>query len=292
MTKDIRKRLGYSEHVEVVGRFSTIAAEKAVVVVVTSLAIHQICQIMFRKTDGSIFVQTPYFRKRSGIVAHFNEPEGISGSRTYHYQDSGKVTSHLVKLSHHPDGRVHFSQDGKVRTEIIRQSFPLAESIGPVFELHAFFLGGFQTITWAEKNRAYLPFVITNGLPFGVTVTGQWRRKEDLLNNSFPAGGSIGPISEIVSRKTGMKGVAYFLAQPSGFPLRDHVLMIECAPAALPSGVDRETVILMGGWDPTEIKDGEAPRKQTGFLSAMYPVESPEELSSRIGTIDLGLPSK
>jgi hypothetical protein len=48
----------------------------------------------------------------------------------------GKVTSHLVKYSHHPDGRAHFSQDGKILTAIKRQSIALDRQNGHMFTLY------------------------------------------------------------------------------------------------------------------------------------------------------------
>jgi hypothetical protein len=45
------------------------------------------------------------------------------------------VTSHLVKYSHHPDGRAHFSQTGKIFTEIKKQSIALETQHGHMFSL-------------------------------------------------------------------------------------------------------------------------------------------------------------
>jgi len=80
--------------------------------------------------DGSLFVSTPYFGTGSGIVTRASI--GSGSPYTISLRQGGSVTSHLVKLSHHPNGRVHFSQTGKVKTEIIRQSFRLVDSIGGV----------------------------------------------------------------------------------------------------------------------------------------------------------------
>lgn len=83
-----------------------------------------------------------------------------------------------------------------------------------------------------------------------------------------------------MSRKTGQRGVAFFLGQPAGFPFQEHVLMIECASPPMPETVDRETLVMMGGWEKPDV---------TGrpFLLATYPVESPTELARVIGSIDL-----
>ena len=43
------------------GRLRFIAASRAVVVVSTSLAHYKVCQIVFSRRDGSVFVTFPYF---------------------------------------------------------------------------------------------------------------------------------------------------------------------------------------------------------------------------------------
>src|SRR3954463_1182243 len=127
-------------------RLRFITHPKAVVTVETSQGIYQICHLMFAK-DGSIFVQFPYFKHTTGLVSKISfEPTLISPTR-FDLKDGGKVSSHLVKYSHHPDGRVHFSQDGKVRTEIQRTSFRLDGPIGRIFQMSAYDLRGFKTIT-------------------------------------------------------------------------------------------------------------------------------------------------
>jgi hypothetical protein len=50
-------------------------------------------------------------------------------------EDGGKVTSHLVKYSHHADGRAHFSQTGKIITAIRRQLVALERQHGHIFSL-------------------------------------------------------------------------------------------------------------------------------------------------------------
>jgi hypothetical protein len=282
----LRKRIGYSEFVRQDRALKYVASERTTVVVGTALGLHQVCQITFGKKDGSIYVQCPYFKHKAGIVAALEIPTEVRGAVTYNMQEAGKVTSHLVKYAHHPDGSVHFSQDGKVRTEIRGMSFSLREAIGPVFEIHGFYLGGFETITWAKPGRAYLPFVFYNGLPTTIQVSAQWRRRSDIIENIQPRGGTTGPLAEIQSRRTRMRGVAYFLGPPVDFPIQSHVLMIECGNPEMPSTIDRDTLIMMGGWNVEETTLHDPGKPATSFLMAMYPVQSPEKLVYTIGTID------
>lgn len=264
-----------------------IAATQAVVTVGTSLAHHQLCQILFGK-DGSIYVQFPYFKRRTGIVSEVRFEPGAQFPTTVSLTDQGKVTSHLVKFTHHTSGEVLLSQTGRVRTEIRRMSFPLAGPIGRVFELHAYWLSGFEPLERgkAKSDRPYLPFVFRD-IPFAVVVSAQWRRKRAIEANFEPTGGVSGPVTSIIHRRTGERLTVFFLGQPLGCPLQNHVLMVGCAEAQLPENLDHPMMLFLGGWDPHESLDSSIPVRQTGCLAFVYPVDSPEELVRRIGSIDL-----
>lgn len=268
------------------GRLRFICASKATLTVNTPLAHHKLAHLVFSH-DG-IFVQFPYFEHQAGIASRVQlEPPNESGQQHLKLDQYGKVTSHLVKLSHHTNGKVHFSQDGKVRTEIGRQSFRLDNSIGPVFQLFAFWLSGFAQFDpkAAKQDRAYIQFQSLGSHVFGVNLQGEWRRKLDLEAN-IESTGPAGPETSVVHRKTGVKTQVVFLSPPASYPLGSHVLMLACSKADPPDEVTKPLVILLGGWDHGEVKEGNLPVQQTGCLACLYPVSSPEELAERIGSID------
>ena len=274
------------------GRLRFIAAPRAVVIVSTSLAHYKLCQIVFSRSDGSVFVTFPYFKRREGIVSRVEIPAGAKPPQTMNLAEHGRTTSHLVKFSHHVSGEALFSQDGKVRTEIRRASFPLAGQIGHLFDLHAFWLSGFEVLepAKAKGGRPYLRFVYDGPPPAGVVVSADWRRKRDIEASIELAGGVTGPQASVKNRRTGAEGQVLFLGQPVGWPLRDHVLMIECYRTELPHGLgDDPMFVFMGGWDSHEVADAGMTIEQTGCLACLYPAASPEELSRKIDSIDLGL---
>ena len=92
-------------------------------------------QIGFDK-DGSLFIHFPYFQHRIGILTSSEIPATGKRAANVDIEHGGKVTSHRVKYSHHPDGRAHFSQDGKIFTAIKRQSIPLDAQNGHIFTLY------------------------------------------------------------------------------------------------------------------------------------------------------------
>ena len=89
------------------------------VTVKSSGMLRRIAKIEFSH-DGSIYVFFPGFMNTEGIVCRGRLRAGKSNQTTIDLTENGRVTSHLVKYAHHPDGEANFSQDGKVKTEVRR----------------------------------------------------------------------------------------------------------------------------------------------------------------------------
>src|ERR1700682_2519633 len=82
--------------------------------------------------DGSLYVSFPYSPfdvGRVGIltVTTGSEKEGII------FGDDAPVTAERVKYSHHPSGEAHFSQSGRVKTDIRKSSVPFGQISGHIF---------------------------------------------------------------------------------------------------------------------------------------------------------------
>jgi hypothetical protein len=215
------------------------------------------------------------------------------GPLTIDLKEHGRVSTHQVKFTHHPTGEVLFSKTGRVRSEIRRQSFPLSGPIGHLFQLHAYWLSGFELLSEErlKRKKLYLPFRIEAKIPAGIVLSAQWRRKAAILDNveAASARSTVGPAPKALDRPTGKRTQLFLLGQPANSPLQDHLIVIECDEAPPPSGVEASTMILMGGWDPHEVQEpGLKPSAPaTGFLTFMYPAGRPEELKTLIGTLDL-----
>jgi hypothetical protein len=269
------------------GQLRYFCSPDARVLIATPLAVHQACHIRFSK-DGSIFVQFPHFLGGSeGILSCLALTGKEVGQTTVDLKPTGKVVSSLVKLSHHPDGKVHFSQDGKIKTAIGRAAWPLSSSIGKVFELNFFHLSGLALLGDPKTVRKLsLPFAIVDQIPIAVSIVGEWLRKADLVAAIHPRGGTTGPAPMIASKKTGEKAQRFLLGQPPGYALRDHVLMLTCRPIPLPEGAKKPTAIILGGWDPHEAAIGAQPVENKGLLVGMYPCGDFKALASTIGSLD------
>jgi hypothetical protein len=92
------------------------------------------CKIVFQK-DGTVIAVLPMPRVAGGILATIHLDGGQSEPQRSDLTHSGKVTKSIVKYSHHPDGRAHFSQDGKIFTKVVRAAAPLATQRGHLFSL-------------------------------------------------------------------------------------------------------------------------------------------------------------
>src|SRR5690606_30533405 len=125
--------------------------------------IAQLVQVGFHKSG--IFVQFPYIGETAGLIGSVTAERTGENEASFSFAKHGRVTPTLVKYSHPLDGNAHFSQDGKILTQVWRKSFPLTQE-GRVFELTASFPLQFKTVRrrTAKAKRLYVPFVFTDGV--------------------------------------------------------------------------------------------------------------------------------
>ena len=265
-----------------------LAAPSATITVGSYDAEYQVCQINFSKRDGSIYVSFPYFPQASGLVSAATFPPTPGGQTTLSLLEGGKVTTHVVKFAQHPDGRAHFSQDGKVYTAIKRESFPLTGPIGHLFWLHAYHPYGFTRFNPEKRRRSrvYLRHRFTPITPSAITVSAEWHRKDELIDAIQPTGHVAGPLTSVKRRSTGFETQTFFLGQPDGYPLTDHVLTVSAnATIALPN-IDSPAMIFLGGFDHHEVADANMPLIHSGCLAFIYPATNYDDLLSKLGSID------
>jgi hypothetical protein len=234
-------------------------------------------QIVFHK-DGSFFISFPYFRHRTGLLSISSISATGSRESQVNLEHGGKVTSHLVKYSHHVDGRAHFSQDGKIFTAIKRQSIALDKQHGHIFSL---LVQGLNALDPAKDElqstkRAVIEFAMES--PEAIKFVGRWFDVNAMrFSNPTP---TIGPVVPSLD-PAGNRADQIFTASP--FANAHHVLAISCI--SVPSlGPEPETFHFYGGFSSPEIMTD--PTKEAGFLAFLYPVEEPEKLRERLGSVD------
>jgi hypothetical protein len=116
-------------------------------------------------------------------------------------------------------------------------------------------------------------------MPQAISLSGEWRSKRVLEKEI--QGGLAGGRALVPRRSDGALYKAFLLGQPVGFPLRDHLLLINLG-AANEIAVSKPLMFFLGGWD--DRKKGSP--HGTGCLSFMYPISDYGEAVRMIGTID------
>jgi len=265
-------------HMEV----KAIQAQRVIVTVRADGHRHKIFQILFGR-DGSLYANFPYFSHSEGVLAEIKITGGPGSSSDVDLKSGGKVASHLVKYSHHPNGRAHFSQHGRINTEIGRQSVPLRDQHGHIFTLLFQGLRSFESLSngkekSASSSRTTITFDIPDRHPRAFRIVGRWYWIEDLdPRTDRPA--TIGPIVPLRDEGDIVRN-AFVLAN-SDDP--KHVLLLTCTPQ---ESVSASCTFMMfyGGFDPAPkiLKS----KKPTRCLAFLYPADDFQALKQQIGTVD------
>lgn len=246
----------------------------------------QLCQITFNKKTGAIYAQFTYFSGKRGVVVKAQCLVAADGTSRIEFAERGLVSSTLVKYSHPPNGRAHFSQDGKVVTKVWADSLPLDGPEGNLFEIHAYHLDAFAPLVAGEekKGRVYLPFATVES-PSGVSVVAEWRRKRELVAHARRLGRPLGPIDDIPRRRDGQLFKAALWGPPESCALKEHVLCVSVTILQPVVAIKEPTLLLLGGW--TYPAEPIVPGKTVELLAFSYPVAEDAAFAKQLGSIDL-----
>ena len=247
---------------------------------------YKILQIMFGK-DGSLYVNFPYFKHKEGLTSLVKVPANITYPTDVELNPGGKATTHLVKYSHHPDGRAHFSQDGRVRSTVRKQSVPLTDVEEHLFTIKLQGLDGFETVKpngtkSRSTKRKTINLKFQNIRPQAFKIVGWWYSRADLVGKIQI--GAKKPIYECWSRDGKRRGFGVLLANPYRIDRDEFFLMLSFAPIAKFDNQRSASLNFLGGFDPAVVINDFS--KETTFLSFTYPVTEIDELAKKIGTID------
>ncbi|MFA5877651.1 MAG: hypothetical protein WC880_04835 [Candidatus Paceibacterota bacterium] len=219
-------------------------------------------------SDGSMFVNFPYYKHSKGIVSLVTHKKG-EHEQTLELNPGGRVVSHKVKYSHHPDGEAHFSQDGRVMTVIRKKSLRLDKIEGHMFSVQLQGISNFDSIDVRQVDAKRLNTIKTfeRGLliPRALEITGKWYTLEGLV--ALRGGETLIPI-----------------APPIGNPLDDHVLLLACGENSILTKQDDTVLIFIAGFDSAQaIFD---PDVETTLLAFVYPNPLFDKMKEMIGSAD------
>src|SRR6266496_590892 len=240
----------------------------------------RIAKVEFGK-DGSVYVFFPGFANTSGILCRAVFRGGIP-TTTLDLKENGRVTNHLVKYAHHPDGRAHFSQTGKVKTEIRRQSVPLTHLKGHFFTIQVQNFESFPVLSAPKREQ------LTFNLPDetrAFKITG-WRHKMSELK--YPPGVTPSATPKGIQTSDGTVRLGLFVAPPEGASFDDVALFLAAEEIPWLSEDKAAHLIFLGGFDSTETALNHS--IDTEFLAFAYPCTDAARLAQTIGSIDLTPP--
>lgn len=252
------------------------------IVAKTADVLRRIAKIKFSR-DGSIYVFFPGFSRTEGIVCRAHLKAGSPAQTDLDLTENGRVTAHLVKYAHHPDGEAHFSQDGKVKTEVRRKSVPLVDQQGHLFTIQVQNIESFKVLPKPRREQ------LTLELPENVRalkITGWRHRFSDL---KLPEGEAVAGVPRGIQTADGVTRVGLFVAPPEGEAFDDTVLFLAVEEIPWLSADKAPHLIFLGGFDTTAVALNHS--IDTEFLAFAYPCTNHEELRERIGSIDLTLPT-
>jgi hypothetical protein len=202
-------------------------------------------------------------------------------------EPAGRCTSHLVKYSHHPDGRAHFSQDGKILTRIKRQSLPLASVSGHLFTVNIQGLNGFDEARGSKDTldprpeRTNLNFEIGDDPFQAFKVVGRYYLIKQLpLRSDGTPSSQVGPLVPLKD-SMGNVDMGFLVGSPYS---AEAVLVLSAKVTSQLNERTESTLIFVAGFDDHETSCD--PACESSFLVMSYPVDNFDELAARIGSVD------
>lgn len=265
-----------------------LRSERFIVTVKVGAIQYKVFQIIFPKSDGTLCVNFPYFKLNEGILSHATLAPGIVFPADLSLNDGGKVTTKLVKYSHHPDGRAHFSQDGRVFTAIKKQAQPINKVQGHEFTVQLQGLKYFEPWAFTNSNMLHttkcttLCFSFNDKEPDAIRFSAHWYSQEVIKNRV--ASGVIGP-SMVAIDPEGKHFRSFLCSTPAGRAGEDRILVLSGADIPRLSQDDEGALTFVGGFDGPEIISDRT--RPTTLLALSYPFPNTDVMTKILGSVDL-----
>jgi len=273
-------------------RMNPFRSERYVITIQVGQNRYKVLQIVFGQKDGSLFVNFPYYQHSEGLVSVATLAGGKGGNKKISLIPGGKVTSHLVKYSHHPDGMALFSQTGRVLSAVRKKSIPLAQQEGHIFTTQFQYLKAFAVADTIKDRNKYDPkrsvinFSFGDEEPEAIKIVGRWYTLKELLSRIVVNDGKtkiFGP--KVPCRTDAGKTYKGFLLSPrEGNPMDKFALLLTCEAIPKLDKLEQTCLTFIGGFDPLYIINNL--EVDTTMLALSYPASNYDELRKSVGSID------
>ena len=247
---------------------------------------YKIFALGYNKRDGSLFIDLPYL-KCDGLVGAAtgirNEAGGLSDRDFIPFG----TTKYGIKFSYHPDGRTHFSQDGKIRTNLSHNGMALSKKTGPICTIIAHRLCEFTRVSQQDlrkdsTKKGICALISSVELP-GAVFTVFLKSENDL--KSSPSTGVGSPVGEMTTPTETIALPAIAIGQPLMDRCHDRVLIVAYRPLSVASIVPESYLLFQGPY--VETQDEAIPKGKLVTQSVVYPACLAGDLIRSISSIDL-----
>lgn len=164
-----------------------LSSEKFVVLLEVDGNWRRIINLRFERGRNGLGYQVdlPHFAHSQGVLRKFAIDEPPGAEVRVDLEAGGTTTSHLLKYSHHADGRAHFSQDGRGITQIITRTGRLRSTYGHLFSVNYWGADAFA-LSRARDARVAPP----RSSPLFIDTAADQRPAEELsgrlIGESYP----------------------------------------------------------------------------------------------------------
>jgi len=253
---------------------------------------NKVLQIVFGQKDGSLFVNFPYYQHSEGLVSVATLAGGKGHKMEISLVPGGKVTSHMVKYSHHPDGMSLFSQTGRVLSAVRKKSIPLAQQEGHIFTTQFQYLKAFEVADKIKDQDKYDPkrsvinFSFGDKEPEAIKIVGRWYTLKELLSRIVVRDGKTRIFGPKVPCRTdaGKMYIGFLLSPTMGNPMDKFALLLTCEAVPKLNQLEQTCLTFIGGFDPPYIINNL--EVDTTMLALSYPASNYDELRKSLGSID------
>ena len=261
-------------------------AKRHVIAVETPSGAHKIFALGYNERDSSLFIDLPYL-ERDGLIGVATGTRNEAGA----VSDRGFIpvgtTKYGIKFSYHPDGRTHFSQDGKIYMTLPNDGVSLSKKTGPICTITAYGLSGFRCVSQKDlredpTKKGVWALTSSTELP-GATFTVFLKSENGVRTPSSQEIGS--PVGTMTTPTGSITLPAIAIGQPSTNRRHDRVLVVAYRSLGLASAPSESCLLFQGPY--VEIPEASLPHGKFVAQSVVYPASLAGKLSESVSSVDL-----
>lgn len=258
-----------------------LAADRYVVALKYASGYKKLFQIVCAN-DGGLYVAFPYSSFKASRLGKLRV-EAHTGKAQV--GEDFPVTTENVKYAHHPSGIVHFSQSGRIKTDIRKRGVRFEDARGHLFSVIFQGINGYSELVESLKNspkRIVVPFELSSEFS-AVKFVAHVYSEIDLKRRVVGAGSSL-YINCMTPDGRKLRGINLATKYKTSEGIFYLFLTVESVPRVFHQG--EEMMLFYGGFDsPQTVLDHSKDSYALVLFSPEHSYSS--ELVEKVGTVDL-----